>query len=219
MLTIIKRLAKELSRRGVLRAVGAYIAIVWLLAQGVVDVFPAVGFPDWTVKGFLILSISATPLIAVMSWKYDLTRRGLLKDKGAAVAIFKSADSVISEPTRKSGSETETARAIVHVSWTDQSGACREQEFDKAFVIGRDYKADVRLQDERVSRQHIKVYSRGEDWYVKDLSSLNGTFVDGEPIDIRKIEHETAISLDKEGPIIKLAPRLAEPTRLSVNPT
>jgi hypothetical protein len=213
----MKNLLKELSRRGVLRAVGAYIAIVWLLAQGVVDVFPAVGLPDWTVKGFLIISVAGTPLIAVMSWKYDLTRKGLLRDKGAAVAVLRSANSAIGEPTRKSNSETRTARAIVHVSWTDQSGQCCEQEFDTAFIVGRDYKADVRLQDERVSRRHIKVYSSGEDWYVKDLASLNGTFVDGVPIDVRKIERETVVSLDKEGPVVKLAPRLAEPTRLTLN--
>lgn len=41
-------LMKELVRRGVLRALGAYIVIIWLLAQGLVDLLPAVGMPEWS---------------------------------------------------------------------------------------------------------------------------------------------------------------------------
>lgn len=215
---MMKRLGTELIRRGVLRALGAYIAVVWLLAQGVVDVFPALGLPGWTVKGFLIVTIAATPLIALVSWKYDLTRKGLLRDRGLPAAAY-SAVAVSGGPTRRSNLETQTTHSTVQISWTGQDGRPREQEFSTEFIVGRDYKADVRIPDERVSRRHLKVYPTGDDWYVKDLASLNGSYVDELPIDVRKIDHDTAVSLDKGGPVIRLSARIAEPTRLTVKST
>jgi pSer/pThr/pTyr-binding forkhead associated (FHA) protein len=77
-------------------------------------------------------------------------------------------------------------------------------------------KAEVRIADERVSRRHIKVYPRSGEWYVKDLSSLNGSYIDAVPIDERKIDSDTSVSLDKGGPIVRLSASTAEPTRLTV---
>ncbi len=62
-----KKLVKELSRRGVLRALAAYIVIVWLLAQGLVDLFPAVGLPEWTIRRFLVAAVAGTPLVAFLA--------------------------------------------------------------------------------------------------------------------------------------------------------
>ena len=49
-----KKLVRELNRRGVFRALVAYAVVVWLAATGLVDLFPAVGFPDWSIRVFLI---------------------------------------------------------------------------------------------------------------------------------------------------------------------
>ena len=78
---MIKKFFKELMRRGVVRALGAYIAIVWLLAQGFVDLFPAVGLPEWAIRVFLSATVLAAPLVAFLSWRYDLTRKGFLRDR------------------------------------------------------------------------------------------------------------------------------------------
>jgi hypothetical protein len=52
---------------------------------------------------------------------------------------------------------------------------------------------------------------------VKDLLSLNGSYIDGLPIDETRIDSDTSVSLDKGGPIIRLSAKIAEPTRLTVN--
>lgn len=44
-------------------------------------------------------------------------------------------------------------------------------------VIGRSIQADLRLDDERVSRQHAALYFLKESWWIKDLGSSNGTLV------------------------------------------
>jgi pSer/pThr/pTyr-binding forkhead associated (FHA) protein len=45
--------------------------------------------------------------------------------------------------------------------------------------IGRGEQSDVRLRDESVSSAHATLLRKGDTWYVVDLRSVNGTFVDG----------------------------------------
>lgn len=49
--------------------------------------------------------------------------------------------------------------------------------------IGRSAPADIKLADPRVSRSHCQVDFSGEELEVTDLSSTNGTYVDGTRID------------------------------------
>lgn len=49
-------------------------------------------------------------------------------------------------------------------------------------VIGRHTDADVRLAAADVSRRHCRVYFDEGTWKVQDLSSLNGLFLNGEPV-------------------------------------
>lgn len=49
-------------------------------------------------------------------------------------------------------------------------------------LIGRDPTATVHLPDRQVSRRHARIVRRDEAFYVEDLGSKNGTFVNGEPI-------------------------------------
>ncbi len=46
-------------------------------------------------------------------------------------------------------------------------------------AIGRGVQSDVRLRDDSVSTTHATLLRKGQTWYVIDLRSVNGTFVDG----------------------------------------
>jgi len=48
--------------------------------------------------------------------------------------------------------------------------------------IGRSSETDVQVQDKFVSRKHLKIVKKGEKFYIEDLKSKNGTFVNGEQI-------------------------------------
>ena len=50
-------------------------------------------------------------------------------------------------------------------------------------VIGRSPEADVRLEDEAVSWNHLEIERRGEVLMATDLDSSNGTALNGEPLD------------------------------------
>ena len=49
-----------------------------------------------------------------------------------------------------------------------------------AMVIGRSPKGDIVLDLDGVSRRHAEVRLDDEGWWVKDLDSVNGTWVNGE---------------------------------------
>jgi FHA domain-containing protein len=45
--------------------------------------------------------------------------------------------------------------------------------------IGRSADADVRIEDRFASGIHARLYSRGPSYYVEDMTSTNGTFLNG----------------------------------------
>jgi hypothetical protein len=44
-------------------------------------------------------------------------------------------------------------------------------------LIGRGNDAAIRLDDDYVSTRHARIASAGEQWYVEDLGSTNGTYI------------------------------------------
>jgi len=53
--------------------------------------------------------------------------------------------------------------------------------------MGREEGNTLRLNDERVSRFHAKVQYDGEDVIITDLESTNGTRINGDPVQIRRL--------------------------------
>ena len=51
-------------------------------------------------------------------------------------------------------------------------------------VIGKDgERVDKIIREQSVSRVHLKVYNQGDDYYVEDQNSTNGTFINDEMLD------------------------------------
>lgn len=74
----------ELKRRNVLRAVVLYAGAVWALSQGISQLTPALGLPDWATRAFLVASVIGFPLWVVFAWFYELTPRGFKRDSEIA---------------------------------------------------------------------------------------------------------------------------------------
>lgn len=53
---------------------------------------------------------------------------------------------------------------------------------DEPILIGRGADATIRLDDDYVSTRHARFVPNGEDWYVEDLGSTNGTYIGSQRI-------------------------------------
>jgi len=63
-------------------------------------------------------------------------------------------------------------------------------------IIGREnYLSEILQNYKTVSRTHAKFLYDGEDWYIQDLSSTNGTYVNGEKITHKKLSNNDIIDL------------------------
>ena len=53
--------------------------------------------------------------------------------------------------------------------------------------IGRSTDADVRIEDRYASQIHLRIYSRGGSYYVEDMNSTNGTYVNGARVSTQQL--------------------------------
>jgi FHA domain-containing protein len=62
-------------------------------------------------------------------------------------------------------------------------------------TIGRGLNNDIILEDTRVSRHHAQLRYRSRRFWVADLGSTNGTYVNGEPVEEQAVRDGDVISL------------------------
>jgi TolB-like protein/Tfp pilus assembly protein PilF len=74
------RFLAELKRRNVIRAAILYLGAVWALAQGIAQLGPSVGAPEWTTRWFLVAAAIGFPFWIVFSWFYEFTPSGLKRE-------------------------------------------------------------------------------------------------------------------------------------------
>jgi pSer/pThr/pTyr-binding forkhead associated (FHA) protein len=63
--------------------------------------------------------------------------------------------------------------------------------------IGRRPDSSVFLDDVTVSRDHALLIRRGEDWYLDDCGSLNGTYVNRSRIDSQRLDEGDEMQIGK----------------------
>jgi len=64
---------------------------------------------------------------------------------------------------------------------------------DKMITVGRGDAADLKIDDEGLSRRHFIIYREGEECWIRDLSSRNGTWVDGNRALTTRLQHNDRI--------------------------
>ena len=101
---------------------------------------------------------------------------------GARVDSAPRSDRRAERQERKRAAKAKPAKrprgAPTHVALTEGATAGETVSLDLApLLIGRGSDAAIRLDDDYVSTRHARIASSGDQWFVEDLGSTNGTYI------------------------------------------
>jgi len=82
---------RELRRRHVIKVLVAYVAMAFVVMQAADILFPALGFPAWTMTFVVTLLGLGLPLAAVLAWAYDLSPEGVVRTSRVDAALAAAA--------------------------------------------------------------------------------------------------------------------------------
>ena len=85
----------------------------------------------------------------------------------------------------QTGSSSGVFPALVFVQGSEQKNIVLNRT---PFTVGRKVDKDLVIADPRVSRDHAQIMQQGQDFFIEDLGSKHGTFVNGERIQRQKLE-------------------------------
>jgi pSer/pThr/pTyr-binding forkhead associated (FHA) protein len=88
-----------------------------------------------------------------------------------------------------------TLRLTIH-----SDGSESEHFVENTVTIGRDENAEVYVDHPLVSRRHAELSFENGSWWLRDLQSRNGTFIDGQKIAEAPLAETTAFTLGRDGP-------------------
>jgi len=72
----VKQFLSELRRRRVIRAVGLYVLVAWMVIQVGEATFESMSLPDWSLRLVIVLVLLGFPILLVLAWAYDLEPTG-----------------------------------------------------------------------------------------------------------------------------------------------
>jgi len=86
-----------------------------------------------------------------------------------------------------------------------------EYVFTQPFRCGRDKSCEVRLADTAVSRFHAEFWFSDGKWWILDLQSANGSYVDGRRVERAPIATLARVQLGDDGPVLLLTVKSVPP--------
>jgi len=189
----------EIRRRGVFKIVAAYTVVAWGASLAATSLLPAFGAPPWAARAFIICAVLGLPIAALLAWIYEITAGGIVRDTGAGGDAAVGAASPISGNTTLLFGSTDSVRA----RWQDAEGN-HERVFFDAFCIGRHESCEVRFDDPLISRRHAEIRFEQGRWWVIDLSSRNGTRLDGRLVERAPLPPTCSVQLYDAAPALSL---------------
>lgn len=106
-------------------------------------------------------------------------------------------------------SDSMTSKKIPWISvFSERESTDQKQIFTKPDLrIGRDPACEIQLSDDTVSNQHARLWYRNKQWWIEDLFSTNGTFLNDERVETPTILiNEDEIRVGKVLLIVEIQP-------------
>jgi len=121
----------------------------------------------------LTLTLLKVGFLALL-WLFVLSTVSVIKSD----MFGKRVDRVPAKPVKAVKPPRKRRGAPTHLVLTEGVNAGVSVPLDGApILLGRSADATIRLDDDYVSTQHARFVPHGEDWYVEDLGSTNGTYI------------------------------------------
>ncbi len=181
----------ELQRRKVVQTTVFYLLAAWGLSAGAADIFGALGLPEIAARYAVIGIFAMTPLVAIISWLYEINTQGIHRDHGP-----RHVDEQVS-------SETEVAKRDNRVPLTLRYGD-QVETFYRDVTVGRDECCAFQIIEPLISRRHVKFEFIGGRWRASDLGSANGTLLDGREIDKEWLAGDASLLLYPDSPSLQV---------------
>lgn len=80
----------------------------------------------------------------------------------------------------------EKSSAVLKTVKSEKAAACGMKKFyrinGEPVIVGRGKNCDITISDGFLSAEHFQIWSEGDIWYIGDMGSKNGTFLNGNKI-------------------------------------
>jgi len=127
----------------------------------------------------LTLFLIRVAFLAIL-WIFVLSAISVIRSDMFGARVPESARGAApKQPERKSGKARKPRRgAPTHLLVVEgENPGTRAELADAPLLIGRGSDAAIKLDDDYVSTRHARVAASGDEWFVEDLGSTNGTYV------------------------------------------
>jgi pSer/pThr/pTyr-binding forkhead associated (FHA) protein len=126
----------------------------------------------------LTLFLIRVAFLAIL-WIFVLSAISVIRSDMFGARVPETARGGAPPPARKSKAKNKPRRgAPTHLLVVEgENPGTRAELADAPLLIGRGSDAAIKLDDDYVSTRHARIAASGDDWFVEDLGSTNGTYV------------------------------------------
>ncbi|AKE40278.1 FHA-domain-containing protein [Corynebacterium kutscheri] len=128
----------------------------------------------------ILLGLRIALLIAL--WLFILFALNTLR-KDAATSSGKGKLVPILEPRLPARTSSQGNQQVLHIIEGPLQGSHLSISGLSEVTIGRTADCTFTVGDDYASARHARLFQRGNEWFIEDLDSRNGTYVDGYRID------------------------------------
>ena len=91
-------------------------------------------------------------------------------------------------------------------------GGTEPLRFTETVRLGRAETNGIVVHHDLVSAEHLELQRNGDEWFIVDLGSTNGTYIDDKPVTRAPLGARTTVRLGHSGPEVRLTrPGVAAP--------
>lgn len=125
----------------------------------------------------LTLLLVRVAYLAIL-WIFVLSAISVIRSDMFGARVPEAARAKAPRRKEKAPKPTKRRGAPTHVLVVEGTNAGERADLEHAPVlIGRGNDAAIRLDDDYVSTRHARIAASGDQWFVEDLGSTNGTYI------------------------------------------